>query len=158
MHPESATTQHRWLSKFVGQWAYESSCGYGPEGGKSVGTESVRMMGELWLVGDGHGTLPDGAPMGYHFIIGFDPSKRRFVGTWTGSVMSHMFVYEGVLDPTGTVLPLECTGPNPMQPGTMATYRDIMEMSAAGERSMRSEAKGPDGNWVQFMTCSFRRV
>ncbi len=160
MQSESPTPQHQWLARFAGDWTYEASCASGPgqPESKTTGSERVRMMGQLWIVGDGTGQAPDGSTMAYHFVIGFDPAKQKFVGNWTGSCMTHMFIYEGELDQSGTTLPLECTGPNPMQPGTTATYRDILEMHPDGRRAMRSQAKGPDGNWVQFMQCVFRRA
>jgi hypothetical protein len=46
--------EHRWLEGLVGDWTYESElCGVpGQEPAKFTGTESVRSMGGLWIVGE----------------------------------------------------------------------------------------------------------
>jgi len=38
--------------------------------------------------------------------LGYDPQKKRYLGTWIGSMMSHLWVYEVELDASGSVLTL----------------------------------------------------
>ena len=89
--------EHRWLEGLVGDWTYESEpCGVpGQEPAKFTGTESVRSMGGLWVVGESQSQMPGGGPAQMMITLGFDPGRKRFIGTWVGSMMTNMWVYEG---------------------------------------------------------------
>lgn len=54
--------EHQWLQKLVGEWTYETEApmepGQPPE--KFTGTESVRLLGGLWIVAEGQGEMPGG--------------------------------------------------------------------------------------------------
>ena len=43
--------------------------------------------------------------------LGYDPVQKRFVGTFIGSMMTHMWIYNGTLDAAGKVLTLDTEGP-----------------------------------------------
>ena len=53
--------QHRWLLQLVGEWDYESECNMGPDKPlmKSSGKQTTRGLGELWIIGEISGSLPD---------------------------------------------------------------------------------------------------
>jgi uncharacterized protein DUF1579 len=107
--------EHEWLERLVGEWAYEAEAVLAPGQPpvKSRGTESVRRLGALWVVGEGHGECPgSGGPAHTMLTVGFDPGAKRFVGTWVGSMMAHLWVYDGWLDGRGEVLTLEAEGPS----------------------------------------------
>lgn len=159
MHIPPARPEHKWLANFVGEWTFESSCDMGPGQPpiKTTGTEIIRMIGDFWLVVEGNGPMPSGGQMTYLMLVGFDPDKGKFVGSWIGSPMTVMYVYEGALDASGTVLPLCCTGPNPMAPGTMANFQDVHELTRDGRRAMWSQIQKPDGTWQKFMHVTFQK-
>jgi hypothetical protein len=90
--------------------------------------------------------------------LGYDPMKNRFVGTFVGSMMTNMWVYEGALDAKGTTLTLDTEGPSMTGDGSIAPYRDVIEMKSDDVRVMTSQGQGPDGKWVAFMTTTYRRV
>ncbi|MFG0274264.1 MAG: DUF1579 domain-containing protein [Phycisphaerales bacterium] len=152
-----ATDQHRWLMEMVGSWTYEASCdGAGGEGGSMRGTERVRALGDLWIVAEGDGTAPDGATFTWVMVLGYDPVKGKYVGSWAGSPMSSMFIYEGERD--GGRLPLDTTGPRMDDPTKSAQYQDEIEVVSPNERFLRSRMLGDDGAWVQFMEARYTRV
>ena len=122
------------------------------------GHETVRKLGDLWVICEGSGEMPDGGTMTYVMTLGYDPEKKKYVGTWVGSVMTSMFVYEGEVDASGRVLPLNCEGPNCMEPGTRARYQDTIEIVSLDQRTLSSRMQGKDGAWVSFMKAVYTRV
>lgn len=161
------TPEHRWLRTFVGTWDYESVCEMGPGQPpmKASGREVVRALGDLWVVGESQGTMPGGGTMQAIITMGFDPSRGArgaFVGTWIGSPMTTMFVYEGQiegsLDAPAVALPLRCTGPSFADPTKTTTYIDTVTLHADGRRTLTSKAQMEDGSWVEFMRAEYRKV
>ena len=164
MQPPEPQKEHHWLQKLVGEWTYEHDCSMGPDkpSEKFTGTESVRSLGGLWTVGEGRGPMPDGGTATTIMTLGYDPVKKKFVGTFIGSMMTHMWIYDGQLDPTGKTLTLDCEGPSftpdgKVVQGKMAKYQDIIEFKTADHRVLRSQALGDDGKWTPFMEAHYRR-
>lgn len=152
--------EHEWLMQLVGEWTFENECVMGPNGEtmKSSGREVVRAVGDLWVIGEMTGQMPDGSDMTGIITLGFDTRVRRFVGTWIGSPMSHMFVYDGTRDVGGKVLTLNCQGPSFTDPTKLAKYQDIVEIRSRDERRLSSQFQDAEGKWHRFMEGSYRRV
>ena len=151
--------QHTWLRKFLGEWTSECTAMCGPEGSAqtTTGTESVRTLGDVWIIGEGRGEMPGGGEAQMVRTLGYDPSRERFVGTWIGSMMTHLWIYNGQLDAAGKVLTLHCEGPNFEKPGAMCRYRDVHEIISDNERTLTAFVQGEDGSWTQIMTATYRR-
>jgi hypothetical protein len=151
--------EHRWLQKFVGEWTVEGEAAMGPDQppAKFSGTERVRSLGDFWVLAEGEGESPGGGTDESMITFGYDPQRKRFVGTWIGSMMSHLWVYDGTLDADGRVLTLEAEGPSMAGDGTMATYRDVFEFKSDDHRVLTSHMPRDDGTWQQFMTVHYRR-
>jgi hypothetical protein len=79
------------------------------------------------------------------------------VGTWIGSMMTHLWVYDGALDGAERVLALESDGPSMAGDGSMARYRDAIEVGSDDHRILTSSVRGDDGTWRPFMTAHYRR-
>lgn len=158
MQPAEPTQHHHWLLRLVGSWTFESECVMGPDQPllKSSGSEVVRALGPLWVIGEGRGSMPGGQPSEMMITLGYDPAQDRFVGTWIGSMMTNMWVYRGSLDPAGRVLTLETEGPG-FDGSPSAAYRDTFEILAPDHRVLRSSTLGADGKWTTFMTAHYRR-
>jgi hypothetical protein len=152
--------EHEWLQQLVGTWSYESegSCEPGKEPQKFSGTEIVKSLGGLWIVSDGTGEMPDGTVGNMMMTLGYDPAKKMYIGTWIGSMMTHMWIYEGELDATGKILPLNTIGQDFSTEGKMAKYQDIIEVVSKDHRILRSQSQGEDGKWTQFMKADYRRT
>jgi len=152
--------EHAWLQRLVGDWVYEGEAPAAP--GEPVmrisGTETVRGIGEVWIVAEGRGAMPDGALATTLLTLGYDPARQRFVGTWLGSMMTHLWLYEGALDPHGKVLTLGSEGPDVMSGGTqLVQYEDVVEVVSDDERLLRSRMLGDSGTWREIMTSRYRR-
>ena len=152
--------EHQWLQQLVGDWSYESETSMDPGGPakKFHGTERVRSIGGLWILAEGQGEMPGGGAAQMMLTLGFDPKKRKFVGTWLGSMMTNLWVYEGSLDEAGKVLTLATEGPDFTQEGKTAQYRERIEIISPDHRTFSSSAQGTDGQWVTFMTAHYRRT
>jgi Protein of unknown function (DUF1579) len=151
--------EHKWLHRLVGEWTYETEAtmepGKPPE--KCGGTERVRSLGGLWILAESQGEMPGGAPATMIMTLGYDPQKKRYVGTWIGSMMTHLWVYDGALDASERVLTLEAEGPDMVSEGKMVKYRDVIQLEGDDRRVLTSYMPGEDGTWQRFMTATYRR-
>lgn len=158
MHAEPQK-EHQWLQKLVGEWTYEIEANMGadrpPE--KTTGTESVRSLGGLWIVAEGQGEMPGGGEAITMMTIGYDPQKQRYIGSWVGSMMSCLWLYDGELDTAKNVLTLNSEGPSMTVEGKIGKYRDVIEFESDDWRVMTSHFLSDDGQWHQFMTVKYQR-
>jgi hypothetical protein len=152
--------EHLWLQKLVGDWTFEAECMMGP-GEPPVKTRSsntARSLGGLWTMVEGEGESPDGTLVKSIITLGYDPDKKRFVGSFVASCMTHLWIYDGQLDESGKVLTLDTEGPNFSGDGSLSKYQDIVEIVDDNHWILRSRSLGADGKWVQFMEGHYRRV
>lgn len=152
--------EHEWLQRLVGDWAYEAEAdmGDGEPPHEAEGTESVRSLGGLWVLAEGEGEMPGGGRATMLMTLGYDPEEERYLGTWIGSMMTHMFVYDGWMDDEGRTLTLEAEGPDMSGGGGTARYRDVIEIEDDDRRVLRSLVLGEDGEWHAFMEARYRRM
>ncbi len=152
--------QHEWLQQLVGEWTFEAEATMAPgqPPATSTGSESVRALGGLWVIGEGQGEMPGSGPATTLLTLGYDPQRQRYVGTWIGSMMTHLWVYDGTLDAAGKVLTLDTEGPDMAGGGKLAKYRDVIELSSDDHRVLTSHVLDADGKWTQFMTAHYRRT
>lgn len=157
MEQPEATEQHRWLLRLVGDWSIEMEpCAPGEPG--LTGTETGRAIGDLWVALEGRAPLPDGSTMATVMTLGYDPASGRFVGTWIGSMMTYLWVYDGEMDPEGRRLVLSAEGPDCCEPGRIGRYRDVVEFLDEDTRTLTSFSLSDAGEWKQFMQTTYRRV
>lgn len=152
--------EHAWLQKLVGDWTFEGNCSAGPDQPPMTfgGTESVRSVGGLWTLAEGQGEMPGGGGASTTLMtLGYDPRKGRYVGTWAGSMMDYLWVYEGTVDDAGRTLTLNTEGPSFTEEGKMSNYRDVIEFVSDDHRTLTSHVQGSDGEWVFIMTANYRR-
>lgn len=152
--------EHEWLQILVGEWTMddEKAAEAGQQQPACTWTETVRSLHGVWILGEGRGEMPGGGAATTMLTLGYDPQKKRFVGTWIGSMMTHLWVYDGWLDEAGKILTLESDGPDMTDPGKTAKYRDVIELKSNDHRVLTSQMLGEDGEWRQFMTAHYRRT
>jgi hypothetical protein len=151
--------EHRWLRKLIGDWTYETA--FGPEhpGATGTGTERGRAIGELWVQLEGAGTMGGADDTATTILtLGFDTARRRFTGTWIGSMMTHQWLYDGELDAAHDRLTLTSEGPSMIEEGKTARYRDVIEFQGDNQRTLTGSMQQADGTWTSFMTVTYRRA
>jgi Protein of unknown function (DUF1579) len=152
--------EHQWLQKLAGEWTCEGEAtmepGQPPVQWKA--TETVRPIGDVWIVAEGRGEMPGtGEPTLTLLTLGYDPQKKKYVGTFMGSMMTNLWVYEGTLDESGKVLTLDTEGPNMSAAGKLSKFQDIVEIRSDDHRVLRSQVLGDDGKWLEVMAATYRR-
>jgi Protein of unknown function (DUF1579) len=152
--------EHQWLQHLVGEWRYEGEATMEPgqPSAKFEGAESVRSLGGLWILAEGQGEMPGCGAATTVLTLGYDPQQQRYVGTWIGSMMTHLWIYDGTLDAAERVLTLNAEGPHMAAEGKMAQYKDVIEFKSEDHRVLTSHTLGEDGEWHGFMRANYRRV
>jgi hypothetical protein len=145
---DKASKETTWLQKFVGEWEADAS------GTKVI--EMDRMLGP-WLVADIKVAIAS-QPIQGMLTVGYDPTKKKYVGTWIDSKTNYLWIYEGTVDSTGNALTLETEGPNSMVPGKMSKAKDVHTFTDNDHRTLTSSMLGDDGKWHIFQTVNYRRT
>jgi hypothetical protein len=144
--------EHGFLEKMVGTWDVTSEMS-----GDTPWVEVVRSLHGIWYVAEASGDMPGGEGSATTLMtLGYDAAKGRYVGTWLGSMMDYLWVYEGEVEPDGKTLNLYTTGPAMHEAGT-AEYREQIIFQDDDHRLFNSSAKQPDGSWKQVMEARYRR-
>jgi hypothetical protein len=151
--------EHRWLENLVGSWTVTSEMptGAGEAAAHAEWIERVRSLHGMWVVAEGKGEMPGGGAATTMMTLGYDPRRQSYVGTWVGSMMTHLWVYEGTLDESGTVLTLDCEGPDFEAEGKLARYQDIITIQDEDHRTLTARVQTADGTWKQIMSAQYRR-
>jgi hypothetical protein len=114
-------------------------------------------MHGLWVVCEGEGIMPGGSPGQTLMTLGYNPETKRYLGTWVGSMMTHMWVYDGVIEDDGKTLALNCEGPDFENPGRTARYQDRITLIDANRRTLTARVQTENGDWKEMMSAEYRR-
>lgn len=146
--------EHAFLNRLVGRWqvsAAEMSDG-------SDWIETVRSLHGIWFLAEGQGRMPNGQEATTQLTLGHDGRTGKYTGSWIGSMMEHMWVYEGELSADGQSLSLYTNGPSFGDPAVMQDYREQITFTDDDTRVFTSSARQPDGSWNEFMRAEYRRL
>ena len=155
------SAEHGFFTPMIGQWTMENHC-EGESGQTKViatGRVSIRSLAGMWFIietsGDGNEHHPE--PWSSQITVGYDPQKKAYVGIFVGSMMTHLWIYEGQRDESKPCVSLYVEGPRCEGTG-MAQYRDSIEIVSDDHWILRSEIQNDDGSWKQFMIGHHHRV
>jgi hypothetical protein len=136
------TKEHEAMHRDAGVW--DADCTFwmtpGGEPVHSKGVETIRSLGKLWLVGDFEGEM-GGAKFTGHSQTGYDPAKKKYVGTWIDTMSPFMNTMEGDYDVAKHTLTMNMTG---VDPGTGKTVTSTAVTHYVDEDTKTFEIQGPD--------------
>jgi uncharacterized protein DUF1579 len=146
----SAGPEHALLKRDVGVWDARVEMWEAPGGEPTVskGVETNRLLpGGLWLISDFKGEMA-GQPFEGHGIRGYDPEKKKYVGTWVDSMTTRLSVDESTYDAatktmTGT---FETPGPD----GKLMKLKAISVWKDDNTRTFSMSVPTQDGK--EFLT------
>ena len=150
-------TGFAFLKQFEGDWLTVSKQPTDDESAQGeTATLSSRAIGNHWIVNKHQGEI-GGTKFEAMQSIGYDSTKKQFVGTWIDSALSYTWHYKGSLDSTGKKLLLEAEGPDWNDMSKMRNYRDVYEFKSKDEIAGTSQMMNDQGEWKTFMTSTMTR-
>jgi hypothetical protein len=154
--PTKPGPEHAWLQRLVGEWTMTNEMQM-PDGSsaRSTGRESVKSLGGLFAFAETVSQMPDGDEMLSYFTLGYDVNFKEYRGCWFANVSSHIWQYKGTLSADGNTMTLDCEGPNMMEEGKTALYREVIEFQDDNHRTMRSYFQDEKGEFRQMMMLTY---
>jgi hypothetical protein len=155
--PPKPTPHHTALKAAEGTWdaVVKMHLGPGKPPAESKGVEVNTVgLGGFWLVSEFKGEMM-GAPFEGRGLFGYDPAKRKHVGTWVDSMSTWQAVTTGACKDGCREVTSTFQGPG--MDGKPTTYREVSRQVDADHRTMAMQLKGPDGTWVPMMEIAYTR-
>jgi hypothetical protein len=155
--PEPGPEQ-KLLAQMEGEWDTKMTCHVGPTGAEPVegsGTYTAKMdLNGFFLICDLRATL---GPMPFEgrAITGYDPFKKKYVGTWADSMSPALHSIEGEWDKAGKVYTETIHGPDPT--GKPITFTMITEIKNADQFTTKMMMPGEDGKETLAMKATYTR-
>jgi len=158
MHGEPQA-EHRWLRRLMGEWVVEAPSTEARATGEPLytGTETARCVGDVWVVCEGRMELLEHGTAINIMTLGYDPARQKVVGSWIGSMMTHMWTYEGTIDTAADTVTLDTRGPALHGTG-ITDYQDVIAFEGGDARTLTSRSRQPDGSWKELFVVRYRRV
>ena len=153
------TKQHEELASEVGVWDADMSLweSADAEPFKSKGVETNKMLGKLWLISDFESDF-GGLKFAGHGQSGWDPLKKKYVGTWIDTMSPFVQTMEGDYDEDSHTLTMISTGIDP-QTGKEAKSKMITRYTSDDEKTfeLHMPVEGEDGKWWKMMEIKYTR-
>jgi hypothetical protein len=153
------TKEHKEMARDVGVWDAETSLRVTPDAApvNSKGVETVKMMGEFWLVSTFEGEMM-GQPFHGQSQTTYDPLKKKFVGTWIDTMAPTLNTLEGDYDAETHTLTMMMNGVDPMTSKPMK-WKTITryESDDAKTFEMHLPVEGQEGQWWKSFEIKYKR-
>jgi hypothetical protein len=117
----------------------------------SKGTETVTMMGGFWQLSDFKSEMM-GQPFQGHGASGYDPAKKKYVGTWVDTMTPGYYTMEATYDAATKTMSSTMEGPDPT--GQVTKTKATTEWKDPDTRVFTMY--GPDGKTVG-MKITYKR-
>ena len=154
-----ATEEHKGLATEVGEWDAEITLWYTPDAEpvKSKGMETNRMLGGVWLISDFEGEAA-GEKFQGHMQLGYDPQKKKYVGTWIDTMSPYLQTMEGDYDKATHTSTMLSKGVD-IQTGKPSTSKNITRYEGEDAKTfeMHMPLEGQEGKWWKMMEIKYKR-
>jgi hypothetical protein len=146
--------EHEMLKKDVGTWdaTVEMFVDPGAPASVSKGTEVVTMLGGFWQLSEFKSEMM-GQPFEGRGATGYDPAKKKYVGTWVDTMAPGYYTVEGAYDAATKILTTVMEGPDAS--GQVTKTQATTEWKGADGRVFTMYA--PDGKTVTMKITYKRR-
>ena len=155
--PEPGPEQ-KLLAKMEGEWDTKMKCQMGPTGEGPVegsGTYTAKMdLNGYFLVCDLRASIGP-MPFAGRAITGFDPWKKKYVGTWVDSMSPSLYTIEGEWDKAGKVYTETIEGPDPT--GKPMKFSMVTEIKDDDHLVAKMSMPGEDGKEIVMMEMMYTR-
>jgi hypothetical protein len=146
--------EHQLLKDDVGTWDAMVEMLEGPPSPPSKGVEINTLLGGLWLVSDFKSDMMGMAFQG-HGTSGWDPARKKYVGTWVDSMAWGIHNLEGTYNPATKTLTSVMEGPDAT--GKMTKMRTTSVWTGKDTRVFTMYATGKDGKEAPTMRIKYTR-
>jgi hypothetical protein len=153
-----ATAEHERLAQDVGTWDATMKSwmqGPGSEPAVSKGVEIVKLMpGGLWVLSEFHGKFGEAAFHGQG-QTGYDPLKKKYIGTWVDSMETTIMIMEGDFDPNTSTLTMYSKGVDPAGKPYDAKLVYVHKDKDSRVLSMLMKSDETRGEYIKMMEISY---
>lgn len=144
------------LRRDVGAWDCDLRFYADPNGppATSQAVETNHMVGNVWVVGDFKGEM---AGTSFHGSsqMGYDPKKKKYIGSWIDSASPYPTAMEGSYDPSTKMLTIVGTGKDPNGGETKMKLVTVYKEDDTRTMTMYIGAGGDQ--WQRIMEVDYRR-
>jgi len=145
--------EHKALESDVGVWDAKVQMWGAPDAEPmdSKAVETNKMLGKLWLLSDFEGDF-GGMKFTGHMQLGYDPIKKKYVGTWIDTISPFLQTMEGTYDEKTKTSTMMATG-------KPSTSKMITRHVSADERvfEMMMPVEGKENEWWKMMEVKYTR-
>jgi hypothetical protein len=155
--PAQPGPEHALLKKDVGTWdaTVEMNGPPGTPAMVSKATETVAVTcGGLWQVSEFKGDMGGMAFEG-RSTVGYDPAKKKYVGTWVDSTTAGLTLTEATYDPAKKTMTGWLEGPDAT--GKTTKMKEVTEWKDDDTRVFTMFTTAPDGKDYPIMKISYKR-
>jgi hypothetical protein len=151
-----AGPEHEVLKADVGTWdaTVESFMPGAPQPMVSKGTETNTLVGGMWLVTDFKSEMM-GQPFQGHGVSGWDPNKKKYVGTWVDTMSTGLGLSESTYDAATKTMNGTFEGPDPT--GQIMKMKSTVVVKDPNTRVFTMSGPGPDGKDMTYMRITYNR-
>jgi hypothetical protein len=159
-HAQKPTPEHQRIAKEVGTWdATIKSWMQGPQSEPTVsqGVETVKLQpGGLWLISEFEGKFGDSTFCG-NGQSGYDPIKKKYVGTWVDSMSASLMTMEGDYDEASKTLTMYSKGVEPSGKPYDAKMTSVQQDENSRVFTMSMKSDETKGEYVKVMEISYKK-